>query len=145
MKLLRAVGLVLGGAVVWSITLWLARRYPVEPPAAIFTTVAAVGLPAFFGGALAYRWRLWQPPLWSALGYCLGSGVATAALMPPGQTLEGSVRVALAHAGSLTVLVPDPVGTLRPWWANLVWLAGVVIIALYGIEAYRGGGPVQKQ
>ena len=145
MKPLRAVGLVLGGAAVWSVTLWLARRYPVEPPTAVFTTVAAVGLPAFFGGALAYRWRLWQPPLWLALGYCLGSGIAVAALMAPGLALEQYASAALAHAGSLTVLVPAPGGGVQPWWPNLVWLAGVVVITLFGIDAYRGGGAAIKR
>ena len=142
MKRLRGAGLVVGCAAVWTATLWLSRYYLVVGPAAIFTTMAAVGLPAFFAGALAYRWRLWQPPVWPAAGYCLGSGLATAALIGPGEPAARYAEAALTHAASVTVLMPSVGGGFVPAWGNLIWLAGVVVIARYGIDAYRGDAPL---
>jgi hypothetical protein len=139
MKGLRGLGLVLGTAAVWALTLSLSRYYAVPFPLNLFTSIAATGLPAFFGAALAYRWRLPQPLVWTIAGYCLGSGISTAVLMGPGEPASRYLLVTLAHAASLTVLAPAQGGGYVPLVGNLVWLLTSVFLGRYGLEAYRGG------
>ena len=137
---LRGLGLVLASGVVWALLLWPVRYYqPVIPfPFGLFAMVLAAGLPAFFAAALAYRWRLPQPVVWAGAGYCLGSGIATAILMGPGETPGRYLQVAAAHAASLTALMPEAGGGLGLALGNLLWLAAAVIVGMYGIDAYRG-------
>jgi drug/metabolite transporter (DMT)-like permease len=147
MKWLRGAGLVLGAAAVWTLALSLTGHSPMPLPLGIFTAIAALGLPAFFAGPLAYRWRLPLPEAWAAAGYCLGSGAATAVLYllaTRGEPVVRYLQVALAHAASLTILMPLGEG-FTPQWVNLIRLAIVVVIARYGVEAYKGDRPRADQ
>jgi len=145
MRWLRGLGLVLGGAAVWTPLLWAARYYALPFPFGLFAPVLACGLPAFFLAALAYRWRLPLPVAWAAAGYCLGSGVATAILMGDGEPPARYVEAALTHAGSLTMLAPAVGGGSIPLVGNLLWLAVVVIVGIYGVETYQKGRPAPRR
>jgi hypothetical protein len=138
MKWLRGAGLLLGSAAIWTGTLWLQYHHGPAFPLGLFTLIAAIGLPAFFAAALAYRFRLPQPVAWAVAGYCLGAGLFTAVNMPPPQPLARYLSVALAHAASLTILAPATDGSFVPLPANLLYLSIAVFTALYGVDAYRG-------
>jgi hypothetical protein len=144
MKALRGVGLVLGGALAWVVTLRLATALALAYPLGLFVQVAALGLPAFFAAALAYRWRLPQPLIWTVAGYCLGSGLDTAFSYVEFCRSTGEAwsvgRCAQAFAmNALSLGVEEPVagGGFAPVWGNMLWLATVIAVGLYGIDTYR--------
>ena len=147
MKWVRAAGLVLGLALLYALTLSLVRYFApaIPPPFGLFAALPAAGLPAFFAAPLAYRWKLPQPLVWVGIGYCLGSGIATAALLGGGEAPARYLETALVHALSLTVLAPATDGGYLPLWGNLLWLAVAVVLGSYGLDAYRGGRQEPRQ
>ena len=85
-------------------------------------------------GALAARSRLPLPAVWAAATYCLGSGIVTAILTGPGETLGRYLLVAFLHAGSGTVAMPTIGGGYLPLFGNLAWVLVAYVSGLYGAE-----------
>lgn len=152
-RILLGLAVVLGSALIWALALWAVRRWAgALPVIGFFLPIAAIGLPAFFAAALAYRWRLWQPVVWSTVGYCLGSGIATAIDQAQYLQSQGTspafgqlAQTVLVHAATLTVFGPATPGPWMQYWGNLLWVVVAVASGLYGIETYRGRGPLDRK
>jgi hypothetical protein len=141
---LRGLGLVVGAGLVWTLTLWLNHTFNALPfPFSYLALILAVGLPAFFAAPLAYRWRLPWPVVWSTVGYCLGSALNLALTLEPGIPFSRHLQVAAVHFATATLTLPLVDGSFAPALGNLLWVVCAVVIAQYGLDAYRHK-PAQK-
>jgi len=144
---LSGLGLVVAAALLRALLLAAYRYYQgtLPFPLNLLAMLAAIGLPAYLVGIVASRRQLPLPPAWAVAGYCLGSGVATAVLMGAGETAGRYALTALAHAASFTVLVPAVGGGFVTVLENLLWMAVVVVTAIYGAESRQGRTRAEPQ
>lgn len=138
MRWLLGVLLVVGASLLWVLTLWPSRYYGgvIPFPLGLFTSIAAVGLPAVAAALLACRLDLPRPRVWAAAGYCLGSAIVTSILMGTAESATRYVTVAAAHVATLTLLVPAEGGGFIPYWGDLLWVVVAFVLSGYGVDLY---------
>lgn len=135
------LGMLLAGAVLWTVTLFISRYFaaPQQEVNLVLSTLA-VSTPAFLLALLAHRFQLARPLLNAVLAYCVGSAVVTGLLHRLEAThavpVLRSLEAALIHLVSATLFVPGNEGGYAFVWANFLWLAMAGLVASIFLEAF---------